>query len=219
MTEVFNQLASKIGDFYNEVFSFFPPYVGVFFNFLALVLLVVCYSILIWKFYKFVARKNILQLNLNQYNQVEHSFFAKIVAGIFYFIEYLLILPLFVFVVFTVFTLFLIVLSENISTSQILIISAVVIATIRMTAYYKENLSQDIAKMFPFLLLTITLLNPNTFADNGYIEKFISHLTEIPAFLGQIKYYLLFIICLEVILRFFDLILSLFDLGEPEQEE
>lgn len=219
MTEVFSDIALKVTDFYREVFSFFPDYVGFFFNFLVLVLLVVVYSIFIWKFYKFISKENPLGLDLNKYNTAEHSFMARLLTAVFYFVEYILILPFLIFIVFFIFTFFLIILSSNQDTSQLLVISAVIIAAIRMTAYYKEAVSQEIAKMLPITLLGVSVLNPKSFSDIGFIERIISHITVIPALFDQIKYYLLFIIVLEVLLRFFDFLLSLFELNEEEIEE
>ncbi|MBA7674685.1 hypothetical protein ES703_82906 [subsurface metagenome] len=94
------------------------------------------------------------------------------------------------------------------------------IAAIRMTSYYKGGLSQEIAKILPFTLLAISVLNPNFFLEAQYLERVISQLSQIPSFFSQIIYYLLFIIILEVILRLFDFIFSLFKLEEvPKIEE
>jgi hypothetical protein len=204
---------------YQEFIGFFPPIFGTFLNFLMLVLLVVGYAIFIWKFYKFISKKNPMGLNLNKYNKSHYPFFEKAIGGILYLLEYLIILPFLIFIIFSVFTLFLIILTNNQNISQILIISSVVIAVIRMTSYYKEELSQDIAKMLPLTLLAISVLNPNSFAESQYLEGIINHFIQLPTFIGQIFIYLLFIITLEAILRFFDFILSLFGLEEFNQEK
>ena len=99
----------------------------------------------------------------------------------------------------------------------ILKIAIVVIAAIRMTAYYKEDLSKDIAKMLPFALLAVMITNPMFFTS---FKGIVEHLTQIPSFIGEIWIYLGFIITLEIILRFFDFIISLFGFeDEPEKEE
>ncbi|GBE19653.1 hypothetical protein BMS3Abin17_00378 [archaeon BMS3Abin17] len=219
MEGVINQTASTVVGYYNNFIGFLPPYVGEFFNFLILVLLVVVYAVFIWKFYKFVSKKNIIGLNLNQYNRYEHPLGAKLMAGAFYLIEYIIILPFLIFFWFAVFTLLLIILSQAQEISQILVVSAVIIAAIRMTAYYKEGLSQDIAKMLPLTLLAVTVLNPNFYNESQYFERVISHLVQIPDFFMQIISYLIFIVSLEMVLRFFDFIISLFGLDEEEQIE
>lgn len=217
MEEVFENLGTELVGLYKEFIIFLPSPLGEFFNLLILVLLIVLYSIFIWKFYRFISTKNFLGLNLNKYNKSQNPFFTKLLAGALYFLEYIIILPFLIFFWFSIFTFFLIILTTTKEISQILIISAVVIAAIRMTAYYKEDLSQEIAKFLPLTLLAIAVLNPNTFSEAQYIERIISHISQIPNFLNQIGYYLGFIIILEIILRFFDFIFSLFGLEEVEE--
>ena len=189
-----------------------PSYVASFFNLLFLVLLVVVYSIFIWKFYRFISTKNLISLNLSKYNKLQHPTAAKTLAGIFYFLEYILILPFLIFFWFAAFTIFLIILTDNLEVKTLLIISATVIAAIRMTAYYKEDLSKDVAKMLPFTLLSVSILNPGFFN----VEKIIGHIADIPTFFGEITLYLFLIIAIEIILRFFDFIFSLFGLEEED---
>ena len=217
MAEVIKNFGTELISIYNEFISVLPPYLGQFINLLILVLMIVFYSIFVWKFYKFISKKNPVGLDLNQYNKFQHSFLSKLAHGALYFIEYILILPFLIFIIFTVFTFFLIILAQSQETSQILIISAAIITAIRMTAYYKENLSQEIAKMLPFTLLAITVLNPNNFSDTQYLERIFSHLSNISGFFSQIINYLVFIVIIESVLRFFDFIFSLFGLEEQDE--
>ena len=71
MIEGINQLAIRLIENYKEFINFFPDYFGTFLNFLILVLLVVFYSIFIWKGYKYISKKDPLGLNLNQYNKYD----------------------------------------------------------------------------------------------------------------------------------------------------
>lgn len=211
MVEVEN-ITILLSKFYEEFLSTLPPFVGDFFNFLVLVLLVVIYSIFIWKFYKFVARKNILGLDLNKYNKTTNAFLAKFFAGILYLIEYIIVLPFLIFFWFAVFAIFLMILSE-LEIQTLLIISATIVAAIRMTSYYKEDLSKDIAKLLPFTLLATSILTPGFFD----VERIISNITIFPSFFGKVFYYLIFIIVLEVILRVFDFIFSLFGVEDVHE--
>lgn len=207
-------LGTELIGFYQDFIASLPPLAGNFFNFLILVLLVVVYSIFIWKFYKFIAKKNILGLDLNKYNKSAHPVFTKLLAGAFYFVEYIIILPFLIFFWFVIFTFFLMFLTE-LEIQTLLIVSATIIAAIRMTAYYKEDLSKDVAKLLPFTLLAVSILTPNFFN----VERILNHFSEIPNFIGNIAYYLIFIIVIEIILRFFDFIFSLFGVEEETVEE
>ena len=214
MEEAVGNITTELTGFYQDFIASLPPFAGNFFNFLILVLLVVVYCIFIWKFYKFIAKKNILGLNLNKYNKSEHPFLTKLFAGSLYFIEYIIILPFLIFFGFVVFSFFLMFLTE-LEIQTLLLVSATIVAAIRMTAYYKEGLSKDVAKLLPFTLLAVSILNPNFFN----IERIFTHFSEIPNFFGNIAYYLIFIIIIEIILRFFDFIFSLFGLEEEKIEE
>jgi len=211
---------SVLLDTYNYALSVLPNWAQSFISFFLLVLLVVIYSVMVWRFYQFISKKNPLGLNLNErYRPETSSFGTRFVVGALYFVEYALILPILIFVIFLVFTLFLIVLSSSEEISQILIVSATVIAAIRITAYYKENLSQEIAKLLPFMLLAVAVLNPANFAQVEYGQRLINIFTTLPSFFGHVGIYLIFIIIIEIVLAFFDLMFSLFGLNEEQIEE
>jgi len=211
---VINGFGAGILEAYNSFLLLLPAWAQTFINLFLLVLLVVIYAVFVWKFYRFVSKKNIIELNLGKYSKAEHPVLAKLVAGGLYFIEYIIILPFLIFFWFAIFTLFLIFLTENLEVSTLLLISAVIIAAIRMTSYYSEDLSKEIAKLLPFMLLAISLLSPNFFN----LERIFTHFNALPQFFGNIAYYLIFIIGLEIILRFFDFIFSLFGVEEEKVE-
>ena len=84
-----------------------------------------------------------------------------------------------------------------------------------MTAYYKKDLSKEIAKLLPFTLLAFFILDIVSFK----FERVITHITQIPSFISSILIYLGFIILLEIVLRFFVFIFSLFGLEEARVKE
>lgn len=216
MAEVAGNFTTGILETYNSFISSLPPVSQNFINLFLLVLLVVIYVVFIWKFYRFVSKKNMFKLNLAQYNKYENTFFAKILNGILYLAEYIIVLPFLIFFWFSVFTIFLTFLTETLEIKTILLISAMIIAAIRMTSYYKEELSRELAKLLPFTLLALSLSNPKFFN----IERIFGQLNSLPEFFSQIMYYFIFIIALETLLRFFEFIFSLFGLGErPETQE
>ena len=81
----------------------------------------------------------------------------------------MIILPFLFLFWFTVFSLFLLLLSESQNAEQILLISAAIIASTRISAYISEDLSKDLAKIFPFTVLALFVLNIHElFADVLY---------------------------------------------------
>lgn len=214
MAEV-GSVSSIIVGLYQSFLEILPTWMQVFVNLFLLVLVVVIYAIFIWKFYRFISRKNILELNLNQYNKFARPAAIKMMAGIFYFLEYIIILPFLIFFWFSIFTIFLILLTEGLEVQTLLVISAVIIGAIRMTSYYKEDVSKEVSKLLPFTLLAVSMTRTNFFN----FEAILQRITEIPSFYQYIFYYLAFIIVLEILLRAFDMVISLFKLEEIQVNE
>lgn len=172
----------------------------------------VIYSIFVFKFYTFLARKDVFKLDLNQYNQAEHPALKKILSIIFYVIEYIVLFPVFVFFWFAILTILLSFLAKEQTVQNILLVSIAVVGAVRITAYYNEDLSRDLAKMLPFALLAIFLVNISYFSFAGSIEV----IKQIPSVLSLLLYYLFFVIILEFILRIAHSIASIF---MPKKEE
>lgn len=215
MVEEFEAIGGGILESYNFMISSLPFFSRSFVNLFLIAVLIFMYSWFIWKLHKFIATKNILGLNLNQYNNSDHPFLTKVVAGLLYLTEYMIILPFLIFGWFFMFTFFLIFLTNNLTVSALLIISATLIVAIRLAAYYNEDLSKEIAKLIPFTILATSILTPAFFS----IERILGQFSQLSNFLNEIAVYLVFIIILEIILRFFDFIFSLFGLEEENEEK
>jgi len=179
---------------------------------LLFVLGMVVYSVFIFKFYRFVARKNIFKLNLSQYNTSQHPFLKKFVGAVFYVVEYVLLFPIFTFFWFAVLTALLTFLAKESGIENILLVSVAVVGAVRVTAYYNEDLSKDLAKMLPFALLGVFLVDISFFSFNTSIET----LKTIPQHISLIVYYLVFVIVLEFVLR---ILHGLFRFFVPEKEK
>ncbi|MFH1585292.1 MAG: hypothetical protein ABIB79_00810 [archaeon] len=218
MLEGIGDIGTQLSAAYAAFITTLDPWVVNFLGLFFLVILIVIYSVFIWKFYRFIAHKNIISLNLNKYNKYEHPLLTKLVAGVLYLIEYIIILPFLIFFWFGVFTLFLIFLTEGITVDKILIISVGVIGAIRMTAYiprYGQDLAKDLAKLLPFTMLAIAITKPGFFD----VQRILGHFGVLPELFSQIIIYLLFIVLLEIVLRIFDFGFSLLGLEEPREKE
>ena len=215
MAEAATGIILEIINAYNGFLSNMPAGTRSFINLFLLVILIVAYSIIFWKFYRFIATKNIFGLNLNKYNKSNHRTVEKLLAGLLYFVEYIIIIPFLIFFWFAILTFFLLLLTVNIEISTILVISALVISAIRMTSYYKEDLSKELAKLLPFNLLAIAMLTPGFFN----LERILENFSLLSGFFDKVIVYLIFMIILEIVLRFFDFIFSLFGLEEEGEEK
>jgi len=212
---------SGVTEAYGQFISSLPPMLQNFVNLFFLVLLIVFYSIFIWKFYRFIGTKNIFKFDLNKYNTSSRPFFTKMMAALFYLLEYIIIVPFMVFFWFAVFTFFLFLLvEESISVGTLTLVSALVIAAVRMCSYipkYGENLAKELAKLLPLTFLATSVLNPTIFSN--LIERVSERFNELSLFFSGIISYLLFIICLEVVLRFFEFFFNLLGLEEVTEEK
>jgi hypothetical protein len=212
--EVVSEFISRLIIIYSIFVSTLPAPLDTFVNLFLLVVLIVAYSIIIWYTYRFIARKDIIGLNLNQYNRFEHAFLVKTLASFFFIIEYIIILPLLIFFWFALFGFLLSLIVESSDVNLILKLSAVVVASVRMAAYFKEDLAQEIAKLMPFNILAFSLISLNFLST----ERLGERLAQIPDFY-LVAQFLLFIIFLEFLLRMFDFIFTLFGLQKPGEEK
>lgn len=155
------------------------------------------YAIFIFKFYRFLARKDIFEIDLEKYSDVKFGGLKKFFRVVFYIIQHLLLFPLFVFLWFAMISVLLMVLAKGQTAGSILLISMALVATIRVAAYYNEALSVDLAKMLPLALLGVFLIDISFFSFDASLEL----IKQIPALSKTVGYYLVFIIALELVLR------------------
>jgi len=189
---LYNQLSPLIGESYLQLFTFT---IGLS-----------IYAIFVWYFYKSLSKRDLFSINLEKYNlpYIKHKTLGKVGSVLAYILKYGIVFPIYVFIWFLVLSLFLLVLSEEITVSNILLTSIVVVSTVRVISYFKEDMSSDLAKLMPLALLAIALSNPNFFSS----ETALSRLSEIPILWSQIVQFLIFSIVLEWILRILHLIKS-----------
>lgn len=158
---------------------------------------IVFYSVFVFKFYRFVAGRDIFELNLRQYNYSNNAGVKKFLNIILYILEYIIIFPLLVVFWFMVLFLLLVFLSRNQTAEGVLLTSMAIIAIVRVTSYYNKDLSKDLAKMLPFTLLGIFLIDASYFS----FESSFSMITTISVYWKNIIYYSVFVILLEFVLR------------------
>ena len=175
---------------------------------------IVIYAVFVYYFYRFLAKKNLIELNLNQYNQYQNPALAKFFAGVFYIAEYLILLPIITFFWFAILAVLILVLSEGMEIGTILLISAALVAAVRITAYVSENLAKDLAKMLPFTLIAIAITKPGFFTMSAMMTRF----QTIPTLFSNLPYYLLFIVGIELIMRILTSIENIFKSKEPVEE-
>jgi len=168
------------------------------------ILFIVFYSGFVFVYYRLLSKRDILELNLRKYNVYKHKYLRMFFGILLFLIEYIMLIPIFVLFWFFILAVFIMLLSQNLSMSNILFIAYSIVGAVRICAYMSEDLARDLAKLFPFVLLSVFLLNPNVFSV-GILYK----LNEIPKLALTIVNYLFVVFLIETGLRLLYLLIQL----------
>ena len=155
------------------------------------------YAVFVFNFYRFLAAKDMFHVDLSRYEQSRFRFVRRALHVFFYVLKYIIIFPIFAFFWFAVLTLILAFLSKDRSFADTLVVALATVSAVRVTAYYREDLSRDLAKILPFAVLAVFLIDASFFA----VEESLDSLREAEEYTENILYYLLFLVGLEFALR------------------
>lgn len=158
---------------------------------------IVIYAMFIFHFYRYLASKNIFKLDLKKYDYSSFAFFKKLSSFYMYVLKYFILFPVFVSFWSLFLAVLIIFLTDSQTVQTTLLISVSLVSAIRITAYYNEDLSRDLAKMLPFALLGVFIIDVNFFS----LETAIANVKAIPSHYITLIYYFGFIVLLELILR------------------
>ena len=156
------------------------------------------YAVFIFNFYRFVARRDMFTFDTSRFEDSRYRALRSFWHFIMYVVKYLVVFPLFAFFWFAVLTAMLSFLSEGRLISEILLIALATVSAIRFSAYYDEDLSRDLAKILPFALLALFIIDATFFDFGNSVET----LQDVNDYWETIAYYLVFLIGLEFVLRF-----------------
>ncbi len=170
------------------------------------VLGMVAYTVFIFKFYRFIASRDMFALDLSSYEQSRYVWVRRFLHMVMYVAKYLIVFPAFAFFWFAVLTFILALLSKERPISEILIIALATVGVIRVASYYSEELSRDVAKILPFAVLGLFLIDASFFE----VGKSLNVLRGADDYRESILYYMLFIIALEFTMRTLLGVVSLF---------
>ena len=155
------------------------------------------YALFVFKFYRFVASRDMFEMNLSKYEQSRHRWVRAFLHIILYTGKYLILFPVFAFFWLAVLTSILALLTKGQSFSEILLMALATVSVIRVMAYYDEDLSKDLAKILPFAVLAIFVIDASFFT----ISESLDVLKEARDYSENILYYLAFLIAMEFVLR------------------
>ena len=187
-----------MADLIETLFYFFPDIQENYITLLMFTFSISIYALLIYSFYHLVARRDVFGFDVEQYKRAEHEgFFSKVFNFSLGVVKYGLIYPVIVFLWFAAFSTMLFAFSQDQPLADLLLISIVIVSAIRVTAYVREDLARDLAKLLPLALLATFLTDPNFFSF-GLINERLEMMVD---FIPHIIQFVSFSILLEWILR------------------
>jgi len=157
------------------------------------------YAVFVWFFYRNLSKKDLFKLDLSKYELPETKWRRLKKAGsvFLYILKYGIVFPFYVGFWFAVLTFFVFLLSEGVTIRQVALVSIALVSTVRITSYFNEDLSRDLAKLTPFVLLGVFLVKPDFFSLDLLVDRF----NAIPPLGWEILKFLTFCILLEWVLR------------------
>jgi hypothetical protein len=148
------------------------------------------YGFLIFKFYKYLARRDLIKLKIDT---LKSHISLKIFL---YLLNQLVLVPILIFFWFLVMVCVLLFLSNN-NAAQIMLVSMGTVAAIRISSYYSQSLSEDLAKLLPLTLFAVFITNLNFSSIIGKIDTVVQMLE----LLDKLIFYLIFAVVIEFIMR------------------
>ena len=155
------------------------------------------YAFFVFKFYRFVAARDMFTLDLSRFEQARLRWARSTLHVITYIVKYIILFPVFAFFWFAVLTLILTFLSKDQTFSDTLLMALATVSAIRISAYYNEDLSRDLAKILPFAVLAVFLIDASFFDVSDSVDA----LRAVGDYSEHILYYLVFLVALEIVLR------------------
>ena len=166
------------------------------------VLGIVVYLVFIFEFYRFVARRDVFELRLRRYarGRLGRGIAAveNVLRVVLYLVEHVVVYPVLITAWYLAFVVLLAVLASGLGVETLLLIAMAVVAAVRVTAYYSEDLSRDLAKMLPLALLGVAIVDGATAVSVG---ESLGLVRDIGAHWRRVLAYLLLLVPLELVLR------------------
>lgn len=157
---------------------------------------ILIYAIFVFKFYKYIAKRDIVIKQWNEKYDWQGSLSHKLLKMTLYLLEYLILVPIIIFFWFIVLALLIILLSDN-TPEQIMLFSIAIIGVVRITAYYKKELSMEMAKLVPLTLLGLFIIDMTTFS----IPTIVSNINYMFTLVDKLLFYMLCVVGIELIMR------------------
>lgn len=199
MEEVFGSIAESLIRGYDSIIAVLggSAEAVLLVKMIFFIILITAAAVFIWGFYSSLSNRDIVPLNLAKYNKSKHPVFSKLIAILFYLVEYLILAPIMIFLWFAAISAVLILVAKERGIDEILAISIAMVGAVRILAYSKKSIAADLAKLFPLTMLAVFLLEPGSLNTT----QIISHLVHIPSLLSSLVSFFFVVFVIEFSLR------------------
>jgi hypothetical protein len=145
-------LPDDMESFTEQVLPVFAAIVGI-----------VIYSTFVFKFYRFLAKKDLIDADFSQYSEGFTGFMKRLVDGILLILQNILFAPFLISFWVLILAVILTLLSGGDDLYWNVLVATSVVGAVRVISYFSEDLARDVAKMLPFAVLGVFLVDAGSF--------------------------------------------------------
>ena len=161
------------------------------------IIAIAVYSGFVFMFYRVLAKKDLLTLDLSKYADDFGGKVKKYLRSVLFVIQYVVIVPVLIAFWTLVLAVILTLLSDSTDHARNALIATSVVGAVRILAYWTEDLSRDVAKMLPFAVLGVYLVSSTSVQWNEFREL----LESLPELAKSFFSSLVLLAILETLLR------------------
>jgi len=162
------------------------------------------YSGFVFLFYRFLARKDILTLDLSKYEDNYSEKFRLYFRIVIHIGLYIVLIPILIAFWTLILAMILTLFANDPDHARNALIATAVVGAIRILSYWTEELSRDVAKMLPFAVLGVFLVDSTAV----HIDSIVSLIESWPELADSWWNSLILLSILEVILRILNGVLN-----------
>ena len=149
-------LPNDLESFSEQVFPTFAAIIGI-----------VLYSVFVFKFYRFLAKKDLIDADFSQYSDGFTGFMKRLIDGLLLIVQNILFAPFLISFWVLILAVILTLLSGGDDLYWNVLVATSVVGSVRVISYFSEDLARDVAKMLPFAVLGVFLVDSGSFNWNA----------------------------------------------------
>ena len=161
------------------------------------IIAIAVYSGFVFMFYRILAKKDLLTLDLSKYADDFGGKVKKYLRSVLFVIQYIVVVPILIAFWTLVLAVILTLLSDSSDHARNALIATSVVGAVRILAYWTEELSRDVAKMLPFAVLGVYLVSSTSVQWSEFREL----LESLPELAKSFFSSLVLLAILETLLR------------------